>query len=428
MSHLASSAHLLSLLIFVSACAASPDGTGRPLTGTAGPVEWEITDVGRIARPDGMRLRWSYTIVLREKAGTAVQFERIDRGIHAHNVATGGFSHIAFNRRLDPRSELRYSAVDTWGWVSSAGTQFGGTAALGNVTIERRFIGKDAHGQTIEVPVRVELHPGVGRRSRQPASPDPPLPPSQQLQAADLASLAGRWEGYYRYAEFQVPVEATIKEDGAIDLSENDPVTGRFRGSLSIRDGHLWYSGRDTGEFILHQVSATRLLVGRLTLAASGSAQPEIIPVRLEWRGNPASASPSAPAMPTPSATVTRAIPAPAGVESVPAGPVSGTYRGTVSGDQQGRSYSAQITVTLVQQGDQLSGTWLMVGGASGTVNGRLVSPTRADLRVEQLHPCPAQFTGAATIGEGGSTMGGSYSGPGCAGPVSTSFTVVRQR
>jgi hypothetical protein len=98
-----------------------------------------------------------------------------------------------------------------------------------------------------------------------------------------------------------------------------------------------------------------------------------------------------------------------------------------VSGDQQGRPYSGQITVTLAQQGEQITGTWLMPGGGSGTVSGRLLSPTRAELRVEQLNPCQATFTGMATIGEGGSSLGGSYSGPGCAGPVSTSFTIVRQ-
>lgn len=423
MRYLASSAHLLSLLIF-SACATSPDGTGRPLSGTAGPVEWEVTDVGRVDRADGMRSRWSFTIVLREKAGTAIQFERIESGAHGHLVEAGGVSRVAFNRRLDARSELRHSTVDTWGWVSYAGSQFGGAAALGSVTIERRFIGKDANGQMIVVPVRVDLHRGFGRRSRQPASPERPIPPIRLLQAADLTGLAGRWEGYYQFGAFQVPLEATIGEDGAVEVRENDPVTNRFRGSLSIRDGRVSYAGRDTGELVLHQEGATRLLIGRLTLAGSGSAPPEIIPVRLEWRAT-SGTSAASPAPSTPPATVARTGPAP--IESVPAGPVTGTYRGTVSGDQQGRSYSAQITVTLAQQGDQLSGTWLTVGGASGTVKGRLVSPTRAELRVEQLHPCPAQFTGAATIGEGGSSLGGSYSGTGCAGPVSTSFTVVRQ-
>jgi hypothetical protein len=116
-----------------------------------------------------------------------------------------------------------------------------------------------------------------------------------------------------------------------------------------------------------------------------------------------------------------------AATTSLAAVDVSGTYRGTVSGEQRGRPYSAQVTVTLVQQGDEISGLWMMAGGGSGTLSGRLLSPTRAELRIEQLRPCAAQFTGTAKIGEGGSSLGGSYTGPGCAGPVSTSFTIVQQ-
>jgi len=209
----APAAYVLALLLVASGCATSPDGGSRPLTGSAGPVEWEVTDVGRIERPDGMQSRWSFTIVLREKAGTAIQFERVELGALGPYVETGGISRTAFNHRLEARSELREGAVDTWGWVSYAGTQFGGSAALGSVTVERRFIGKDANGQTIVVPVRVNLHRGFGRPSRQPRSPAPPLPPARQLQATDLTGLAGRWEGYYQSAEFLVPAEATIGED-----------------------------------------------------------------------------------------------------------------------------------------------------------------------------------------------------------------------
>lgn len=250
----------LSLLILVSGCASSPDGMGRNLTGVSGPVEWEVTDVGRVERPDGMRSRWSYTILLREKAGMAIQFERIERGAQGHTLETSSVARIPFSRRLEPRAELRYSAVDSWGWVSYAATQFGGTAALGSLTIERRFIGRDSRGQEIVVPVRVELHRGFGRRSRQPSSQDQPLPPTRHLQAGELTSLAGRWEGYYQEVGFQVPVAAVIGNDGSVEIAENDPVTNRFRASVSIRDGRVWYSGRETGEYVLHQDGARQVL------------------------------------------------------------------------------------------------------------------------------------------------------------------------
>src|SRR5262245_46273217 len=237
----ASATYLLSLLL-LTACATSLGGTRNQITGAAGPVEWEVTDVGRIDRADGMRTRWSFTIVLREKAGTSIQFERVESGSRAANMdVIGGMSQNTFNRRLEAGSELRYSVSESWGWASQApGNRFGGMARLGNLTIERRFIGRDANGRAIVVPVRMELHQGFGRRSRQPASSEAPLPPARQLQATDLAGLAGRWEGYYDQSNgFHVPVEAAIREDGTVEFAENDPVTNRFRRSLSIRDGRL---------------------------------------------------------------------------------------------------------------------------------------------------------------------------------------------
>jgi len=177
-------------------------------------------------------------------------------------------------------------------------------------------------------------------------------------------------------------VEAAIREDGTVEVGENDPVTSRFRGSLSIWDGRVWYAGRDSGELVFHQEGSTRLLVGRLTLAASGSAPPEIIPLRLEWKGSLGSVAPAATAATSPLASPAPSVPtARPAVESAAVSTVNGTYRGTVSGDQQGRPYSARITITLAQQGDQVTGTWLTASGGSGTVTGRLVSPTRAELR-----------------------------------------------
>jgi hypothetical protein len=416
---------LVSLLL--AACATSPDGTGSRFTGSSGPVEWEVVDMGRITRSDGMRLRWSYTTVLREKAGSAVQFETLEYGILTHNVGTGGFRRSEFSRRLEARSEIRLNTVDSWGWTASgASRQFGATAELGTMIVERRYIGKNAQGQAIVVPIRLELHRGSGRPSRQPASSDPPLPPTRLLQTADLGSLAGQWEGYYQRDGFHVPMAATVRDDGSVELAENDPPTLRFRAKLSIREGRVAYTGQQTGEFALHQDGIRRVLVGAVTLPATGTASSVTLPVRFESTPSTAAAStpPTAPTAPNPLGAVTAM---PSGAAPSGANPLTGTYRGTVSGDQQGRPYSAQITLTLAQQGDQVTGTWLTAGGGSGTVSGRLLSPTRAELRIEQLHPCPAQFTGAATIGEGGSSLGGSYSGPGCAGQVSTSFTVVRQ-
>jgi hypothetical protein len=131
-----------------------------------------------------------YTIVLREKAGTAIQFERGDRGSRAQTLETGGIFRADFNRRLDAHGELRYYAIDRWGWARRAGPQFRGAGTLGMLSVERHFVGKDANGQTVVVPVRVNLERSFGHAC-QPPRAEPPTPPATSLEPQDLKALVG---------------------------------------------------------------------------------------------------------------------------------------------------------------------------------------------------------------------------------------------
>ncbi|HSE95605.1 MAG TPA: DUF4189 domain-containing protein [Methylomirabilota bacterium] len=273
---MAQRAGLFMLATLVSGCAS----TGR-LGGVAGPVQWEIIDVGRVESADGRRLRWSYTVVLKETAGTPIQFERIERGTHGSNVETGGNARTDFERRLEAHAELRYPATDNWGFMAWVNPQFGGTSVLPSLALERRFIGTDSRGQTVVVPVRVVLDRSFGRASRQPSKIQQPDPPARSLQAQDLPTLAGRWEGYYRIAEFAIPVEAVIHGDGSVEFGENDPVTNRFRGTIGIREGGLWYAGRDAAGLTYHEGAGRQLLVGHLR-----PQRGDAIPVRLERIGS----------------------------------------------------------------------------------------------------------------------------------------------
>lgn len=89
---------LLVVGIAVTGCA-----TTGPPRGVAGPVEWEVTDVGWLESRDGMRSRWSFTIVLREKAGIAIQFERIDRSARGEHRNGDDLKH---ELRSSARSQL----------------------------------------------------------------------------------------------------------------------------------------------------------------------------------------------------------------------------------------------------------------------------------------------------------------------------------
>jgi hypothetical protein len=62
-----------------------------------------------------------------------------------------------------------------------------------------------------------------------------------------------------------------------IEVAENDPVTSRYRGTVSLRDGKLADTqGRHAGELTLHEAGGTRILAG----SASG---PRAFVARLQW-------------------------------------------------------------------------------------------------------------------------------------------------
>jgi hypothetical protein len=132
------------------------------------------------------------------------------------------------------------------------------------VTFERRFVGKDAEGRALAVPVRVILDPSVGKRTR-PIPAVGSLPAARAIRPDDLGSLAGRWRGSYRVQNFDVPLEVTIRENGSFEAAENDPVTNRFGGTFRVEDGKLAFTQRnDTGTVTLHEGGDRRILAGQI--------------------------------------------------------------------------------------------------------------------------------------------------------------------
>lgn len=103
---------------------------------------------------------------------------------------------------------------------------------------------------------------------------------------------------------------------------------------------------------------------------------------------------------------------------------IGGTYRGTISGTQAGRSFSDSVTFTLSQSGSAVSGTFFLASGFSGTVSGS-VSGTSFPFTVQQTNPCAGSFPGSGTVS--GSSLSGSYSGSSpCTGSVTAQFSVQK--
>ncbi len=114
---------------------------------------------------------------------------------------------------------------------------------------------------------RIRLDRSVGKIVPPTPSTSGPLPPRKALKdSSDLATLAGRWRGFVRTdgREFDVPVEFTLEPDGTLRVALSEPVTERFRATMSVRDGGLAYVGTNgvNGPFALHEQDGRRILAG----------------------------------------------------------------------------------------------------------------------------------------------------------------------
>jgi hypothetical protein len=124
---------------------------GGKLQGVSGPVAWEVVGVKTDTLP--AEVRWSYTLVLRETTGTAIQFERV-----VHSVARGAdlraqVTEERFRRRLEANAELRLARPDGLTHSSAPGED----AVREGVTVWRRFYGKDEKGKDVVIDIQFRM-------------------------------------------------------------------------------------------------------------------------------------------------------------------------------------------------------------------------------------------------------------------------------
>src|SRR5262245_57565972 len=173
---------LVGLAALAGGCATGGPTSQPTLRGETGPVAWEIVDIGRVESRDGRRSRWSYVIVLKETAGGSIRFEKVERSSHVANIQNmiGGMPEsFPLSRTLAANSEIRLAYTESWGWAAG-GNQFGGTAILQPLTVEYRFVGQDANGRTVSVPVRLRLERSLGKPVT-PLATTGALPPAKRL-------------------------------------------------------------------------------------------------------------------------------------------------------------------------------------------------------------------------------------------------------
>jgi hypothetical protein len=256
------------LLFVAMGCASTETQSRDQLQGTAGPITWAVSDIGRLVSSENQRIRWSYLITLRNSSDRAFQLERVERALTAQSpeMVGGSPTSTPFWRTLGARSELRVPTSDSWGWASTANSAFGGAATLKPVLVFRRFSGKEDKGAPIDILVRVRLDSSVGQLAR-PPRPPAVLPPSKSLEGASMASLVGRWRGSYRQdgTLIDVPLSVTVRPDGTFEFSENEPPTNSFDRPFQVKNGQLEYTGsRGRATLTLHDGGSKRMLVGHL--------------------------------------------------------------------------------------------------------------------------------------------------------------------
>jgi hypothetical protein len=403
---------------------ATPNGSPEAVRGTTGAVEWELADVGRIE--SSQVTRWSYVIVLRETAGTGVNFEHVESTVLGE-FRTGGPSSHPYRVRLPPRGEVRYPAER---WISlNLGGRFGGVEGLrGAYRAEYRFVGSDDRGTRVVLPVRFELDRRLGRPSRQPKAVDDTGLTGKLLDEDNLSQIVGTWQGFYELEiahgipPLFVPIEIAVAADGSVDLAAEDPVTARSRGSVAIRDRRVSYAGRagSTGRLTYYEGGSRSVLSGELTTVGGRTHRARL--ERASGRGDAAATSSSRQQVGPPTAG-TRQIPA----QIATATGVGGTYSGILSGQKEGAPFSASLILTLQQAEAEISGTWAIGGGGAGTVTGTAPNPGRVELVLRAASPCEGEFRISASLGGQAATMGGSYSGRDCRGSISASFSASRQ-
>jgi hypothetical protein len=112
---------------------------------------------------------------------------------------------------------------------------------------------------------------------------------------------------------------------------------------------------------------------------------------------------------------------------SVQPSSLTGTYAGDITGNSRSGSFRVRVTVTMVQSGAQLVGTWTTSAGTTGAVSGAVSESGIRDWKIRQLEPCPGEFGGVAVLDPGRRLIAGSYLGDDCEGPLTATFAITRQ-
>ena len=166
--------HVLAAGSLLVSCA-SARASGGQLSGTSGPVHWEVTNISQQRSASGT-IRWEHTVVLRETSGANVVFSRVERRAQG-KLAPPSVRSEPFERRLAAYSEIKVHHADRLGPAGSPNAPSDQEDGLREgMVVVRRYVGEDDRGHEVVVTVRLQLDPGVGKLIKPgEVAPLPPL-------------------------------------------------------------------------------------------------------------------------------------------------------------------------------------------------------------------------------------------------------------
>jgi len=152
--------------MLLAGCAAGPEPS-IPLSGTSGPVSWEVVNVSQTSVP-GEEIRWQYTLILRSETVT-IQFATVETGSEGGGE---GIHAQPFTELLEAHGRLVLNAAYGLQQNKMNSERFGNSTLgrhLEGVRLFHRFTGKDPDGRPVRIDIRFMLRPGLGAQS--PRSP-----------------------------------------------------------------------------------------------------------------------------------------------------------------------------------------------------------------------------------------------------------------
>jgi hypothetical protein len=125
------------------------------LHGTTGPIAWEVRDLRRDTRPGGRDGGWSYTLVVREVAGSNLHLEREERSARRPGMEPTVL-RATLGRELPAHGEIQL-AVAQAGARRREPDPFEAGGPGDDLWIWHRFHARNEAGQLIRIDVRFHL-------------------------------------------------------------------------------------------------------------------------------------------------------------------------------------------------------------------------------------------------------------------------------